>query len=153
MYVGTAAGFGMLHPIFAQGFMTGMGARGMYSSATQDCSSKFAVARHGVRLSASRSRSPTSIAPQCLIIVGANPVDLEVELSAGLESRRKRLKEIERARRHASSSSIRAAPRPAKVAGEHVFIRPGTDVFFYLAFLHELLATGRRRPRRASRAS
>jgi formate dehydrogenase len=29
----------------------------------------------------------------------------------------------------------------AKVAGEHVFIRPGTDVFFYLAFLHELIAT------------
>src|SRR5689334_13681299 len=46
MYVGTAAGFSILHPIFAQGFMTGLGARGMYSSATQDCSSKFAVARH-----------------------------------------------------------------------------------------------------------
>jgi anaerobic selenocysteine-containing dehydrogenase len=28
----------------------------------------------------------------------------------------------------------------AKAAGEHVLIRPGTDVFFYLAFLHELLA-------------
>ena len=41
-----------------------------------------------------------------------------------------------------STSSIRAAPRSAKVAGEHVFIRPGTDVFFYLAFLHELLASG-----------
>jgi formate dehydrogenase len=25
MYVGTAAGFGVLHPIFAQGFMTGLG--------------------------------------------------------------------------------------------------------------------------------
>jgi formate dehydrogenase len=30
----------------------------------------------------------------------------------------------------------------AKVAGEHVFIRPATDVFFYLAFLNELLASG-----------
>jgi anaerobic selenocysteine-containing dehydrogenase len=29
----------------------------------------------------------------------------------------------------------------AKVAGEHVPIRPGTDVFFFLAFLNELLAT------------
>jgi formate dehydrogenase len=29
----------------------------------------------------------------------------------------------------------------AKVAGEHVFIRPNTDVFFYLSFLNELLAT------------
>ena len=30
----------------------------------------------------------------------------------------------------------------ARVAGEHVFIRPGTDVFFYLSFLHELLHRG-----------
>jgi len=30
----------------------------------------------------------------------------------------------------------------AKVAGEHVFIRPGTDVFFYLSFLHELIRIG-----------
>ena len=28
----------------------------------------------------------------------------------------------------------------AKAAGEHVGIRPGTDVFFYLSFLHEVLA-------------
>ena len=28
----------------------------------------------------------------------------------------------------------------AKVAGEHVFIRPNTDVFFYLSFLNELIA-------------
>ena len=33
MYVGTAAGFGALHPAFAQGFMTGLGSRNMYSSA------------------------------------------------------------------------------------------------------------------------
>src|SRR5687767_13746228 len=43
MYIGTAAGFGVLHPIFAQGFMTGLGSRSMYSSATQDCSNKFAA--------------------------------------------------------------------------------------------------------------
>ncbi|HKJ25314.1 MAG TPA: molybdopterin dinucleotide binding domain-containing protein, partial [Myxococcota bacterium] len=30
----------------------------------------------------------------------------------------------------------------AKAAGEHVFIRPDTDVFFYLSFLNELVATG-----------
>ena len=46
MYVGTAAGFGVLHPVFAQGFMTGLGSKSMYASATQDCANKFAVARH-----------------------------------------------------------------------------------------------------------
>ena len=45
MYVGTAAGFSLLHPIFAQGFMTGLGSKSIYASATQDCSNKFAVAR------------------------------------------------------------------------------------------------------------
>lgn len=45
MYVGTAAGFGVLHPVFAQGFMQGIGSKSMYSSATQDCANKFAVAR------------------------------------------------------------------------------------------------------------
>jgi len=44
MYVGTAAGFSALHPVFAQGFMTGIGSISMYSSSTQDCSNKFAVA-------------------------------------------------------------------------------------------------------------
>jgi formate dehydrogenase len=34
MYVGTAAGFGVLHPIFAQGFMQGIGTRNLFSSAT-----------------------------------------------------------------------------------------------------------------------
>ena len=43
MYVGTAAGFSVLHPVFAQGFMTGLGSKSMYSSSTQDCSNKFAV--------------------------------------------------------------------------------------------------------------
>ncbi|MCB1006234.1 MAG: molybdopterin-dependent oxidoreductase, partial [Acidimicrobiales bacterium] len=35
MYVGTAAGFGVLHPVFAQGFMDGLGSTSMYASATQ----------------------------------------------------------------------------------------------------------------------
>ena len=42
LYVGTAAGFGVLHPVFAQGFMTALGSKSLYASATQDCSNKFA---------------------------------------------------------------------------------------------------------------
>ena len=30
----------------------------------------------------------------------------------------------------------------AKVAGNHVFIRPNTDVFFYLSFLNEVVTQG-----------
>ena len=59
----------------------------MYSSATQDCANKFAVARHVYGFPFTQP-FPDVDRTQCLIIVGANPVDLEVELPAGLESRR-----------------------------------------------------------------
>ncbi|MEZ4265971.1 MAG: molybdopterin-dependent oxidoreductase, partial [Myxococcota bacterium] len=73
MYVGTAAGFGVLHPIFAQGFMTGVGSRSMYSSATQDCANKFAVADHMYGFPFIQP-FPDLERTDCLIVVGANPV-------------------------------------------------------------------------------
>ena len=45
MYVGTAAGFSILHPIFAEGFMQGLGSHNIYSSSTQDCANRFAAAK------------------------------------------------------------------------------------------------------------
>ena len=73
MYVGTAAGFSVLHPVFAQGFMTGIGSKSMYSSSTQDCSNKFAASRliYGFPFTLP---FPDIRHTNCLIIVGANPV-------------------------------------------------------------------------------
>src|SRR5262245_45640321 len=73
MYVGTAAGFSVLHPVFAQGFMAGLGSRSMYSSATQDCANKFAVAREMYGFPFTQP-FPDVARTRCLIIVGANPV-------------------------------------------------------------------------------
>ncbi|MFO0575185.1 MAG: molybdopterin-dependent oxidoreductase [Polyangia bacterium] len=73
MYVGTAAGFSVLHPIFAQGFMTALGSRSMYSSATQDCANKFAVARELYGFPFTQP-FPDVLHTRCLVIVGANPV-------------------------------------------------------------------------------
>jgi formate dehydrogenase len=73
LYVGTAAGFGLLHPIFAQGFMTGLGSKSLYASDTQDCSNKFAVARELYGFPFSQT-FPDVDHTQCLIVVGANPV-------------------------------------------------------------------------------
>jgi hypothetical protein len=50
LYVGTAAGFSVLHPVFAQGFLTGLGSTNTYASATQDCANKFAVAARDIKL-------------------------------------------------------------------------------------------------------
>lgn len=139
MYVGTAAGFSILHPIFAQGFMQGIGSRSSYSSATQDCSNKFAVATllYGFPF---LQPFPDIDRTRCLVVVGANPavskwsflqVTNPVQRLKAIEARGGRVFVVDPRRTES-----------AKAAGEHVFIRPGTDVFFYLGFLHELWATG-----------
>jgi formate dehydrogenase len=148
MYVGTAAGFGLLHPIFAQGFMTGLGSKSMYASSSQDCSNKFAVARavYGFPFT---QPFPDMDHTRCLIVVGANPV-VSMWSFLQLPDPIRRLRAIERRGGRVFFVDPRRG-ETAKVAGQHVFIRPGTDVFFYLAFLHELIATdGVDRPRVAT---
>ncbi|MCH9686297.1 MAG: molybdopterin-dependent oxidoreductase, partial [Deltaproteobacteria bacterium] len=137
MYVGTAAGFSMLHAPFAQGFMQGIGSRSSYSSATQDCSNKFAVANlmYGFPFI---QPFPDVDRTRCLVVVGANPAVSKWSF-LHVTNPVQRLKAIVAA----GGSVFVVDPRrteSAKVTGEHVFIRPGTDVFFYLAFLHELFA-------------
>lgn len=139
MYVGTAAGFGVLHPVFAQGFMDGIGSRSMYSSATQDCANKFAVAREMYGFVFTQP-FPDVDRTNCLIIVGANPVVSKWSFLQ-VPNPSKRIRAIQ-----ARGGKVYVVdPRrteTAKVASAHVFIRPGTDVFFFLAFLNELVATG-----------
>lgn len=138
MYVGTAAGFSILHPIFAQGFMHGVGSRSMYSSATQDCSNKFAVARQ-IYGHPFVQPFPDVERVECLIVVGANPVVSKWSFLQVPNPARK-LKAIA-----ARGRVFFVDPRKtesAKVAGEHVAIRPGTDVWFYLSFLEAVIARG-----------
>jgi formate dehydrogenase len=139
MYVGTAAGFSLLHPIFAQGFMTGLGSKSVYASATQDCSNKFAVAREIYGFPFTQP-FPDVDHTRCLIIVGANPVVSKWSFLQ-VPNPGKRLRDIEARGGRVFVVDPRRT-ETAKVAGDHVFIRPGTDVFFYLAFLHELIEAG-----------
>ncbi len=139
MYVGTAAGFSLLHPIFAQGFMQGLGSRSMYATATQDCSNKFAVARHVYGFPFTQP-FPDVDRVRCLIVVGANPVVSKWSFLQ-VPNPAKRLKAIE-ARGGRLFFVDPRRTESAKVAGEHVFIRPGTDVFFYASFLEALIARG-----------
>lgn len=137
MYVGTAAGFSLLHPIFAQAFMLGLGSRSMYSTATQDCANKFTVARelYGYPFT---QPFPDLDHTRCLIVVGANPVVSKWSFLQ-VPNPGKRLRELQ----DRGARLFVVDPRrteSAKAAGQHVFIRPGTDVFFFLAFLQELVA-------------
>ena len=139
MYVGTAAGFSVLHPVFAQGFMLGLGSKSMYSSATQDCSNKFAVAREMYGFPFTQP-FPDLDDVACLIVVGANPVVSKWSFLQ-VPNPAQKLKAISARGGRVFFIDPRRT-ESAKLAGEHVFIRPDTDVFFYLGFLHELLAQG-----------
>ncbi len=137
MYVGTAAGFGALHPIFAQGFMDGIGSSNMYASATQDCANKFAVARHVYGFPFLQP-IPDLDHTGCLVIVGANPAVSKWSFGQ-VSNPVERLKDIKRR----GGKVIVVDPRrteTAKIASEHHFIRPNTDAFFYAAFLNEVVA-------------
>ena len=140
MYVGTAAGFSALHPIFAQGFMTGLGSKSVYSSATQDCANKFAVSRlmYGFPFTLP---FPDVRRTNCLIIVGANPVVSKWSFLQ-VPNPTQHLREITERGGQVWVVDPRRT-ETAKATGTHVFIRPNTDVFFYLSFLHEVLATKR----------
>ena len=136
MYVGTAAGFGVLHPVFAQGFMDGIGSKSMYASSTQDCSNKFAVAERIYGFPFTQP-FPDLHRTNCLIVVGANPVVSKWSFLQ-VPNPSLHLKEMERR----GCKIFFIDPRrteSAKVAGKHLFVRPGSDVFFYLSFLHELI--------------
>lgn len=139
MYVGTAAGFSLLHPVFAQGFMQGLGSNQLYATATQDCANKFAVARHVYGFPFTQP-FPDLEHTGCLIVVGANPavskwsflqVPNPIAALKAIEARGGRVFVVDPRR-----------TETAKVVGTWVPIRPGADVFFYLAFLHELMAQG-----------
>ncbi len=135
MYVGTAAGFSVLHPVFAQGFMTGIGSKSMYSSSTQDCANKFAVSRYLYGFPFTLP-FPDLDHTQCLIIVGANPVISKWSFLQVPNPQKKLKALVDR-----GAKLIIVDPRKTETAmtgGEHIFIRPGTDVFFYLSFLHEV---------------
>ncbi len=139
MYVGTAAGFSMLHPIFAQGFMQGLGSKSLYASATQDCSNKFAVA-HRVYGFPFSQPYPDVDRAECLVVVGANPVVSKWSFLQ-VPNPIRRLREIQARGGRVWVIDPRRT-ETAKVASRHLFIRPGTDVFFYLSFLNELVAQG-----------
>lgn len=139
MYVGTAAGFGVLHPMFGQGFMEALGSKSLYASATQDCSNKFSVANemYGFPFTQPFPDLPNT---NCLIIVGANPIVSKWSFLQ-VPNPSKHLKEMK-----ARGAKLYVVdPRyteTAKIAGGYVAIKPGTDIFFYLSFLNELIHIG-----------
>jgi anaerobic selenocysteine-containing dehydrogenase len=138
-YLGNPISFNFFAPIFAAGFSEGLGSRNFFQTGSQDCNNKFVVAERMYGFPFIQP-FPDIDRTRCLIVVGSNPAVSKMSF-INLPNPIARLAAIERR----GGRVVFVDPRrieTAKSLGEHVFIRPDTDVFFYLAFLNEVLARG-----------
>jgi len=137
--VGNPAGFSMINPFFGQAFFQGLGSKNLYSAGSIDCNNKFRVFEE-MYGSPFRLTYPDIDHTKLLVCIGANPA---VSQMSFIHAPRvmSRLRAIE----DRGGRVIFVDPRrieSASTCGEHIFVRPDTDVFFLAAFLHELIAIG-----------
>jgi anaerobic selenocysteine-containing dehydrogenase len=139
-YLGNPISFSLLPPILIAAFLQGLGSRNLFQTGSQDCNNKFAAAERLYGFPFIQP-FPDVDRTMCLVIIGSNPA-----VSRGsfiqLPDPVRRLRAIE-AR---GGKVFHVNPRrteTAKQVGTQVFIRPDTDIYFLLSFLHEVLSGGR----------
>ncbi len=139
LYMGNPAAFSAPHPIFAAGFMRALGTRHLYTAGSQDCANKFAASWEMFG-SPMIHPVPDLDHARCLIIIGSNPAISQMSF---IHAPRpiERMKAIEAQGGKVVFVNPRRTESAAQV-GEQLFIRPDTDVFFLLAFAHELFRRG-----------
>jgi len=136
---------GML--LFAKTLTGAIGSRNVYSATSMD-QLPHHFAAHFMFGHEFRIPVPDIDRTDHMIVMGANPIasNGSIMTSAGVTER---LHAIQKR----GGKFVVIDPRKtetAKVASEHHFIRPGTDVFFLLAFLHIIFRDGRVRLGRLS---
>ncbi len=137
MYVGNPAPFSPPHMVFAGAFSVGLGSRHLYSSGSQDCNNKFVAAQEMFGSPLLQS-IPDIDHASCVIMVGTNPAVSQLSM-ANYPRVMERLKLVHKRNGRVVFVNPRRTESSQQV-GEHVPIRPGSDVFFFLAFAHVLLA-------------
>ena len=136
LFVGNPSAFSIPHILFASWFMEGLGTKHLYTSGSQDCNNKFVVAEEMFG-SPMLQPIPDLDHARCLIFVGTNPAVSQLTFA-----NTPRLVERLKARQQAGAPVVFVNPRrteSAQQVGEQLFIRPGSDVFFFLAFAQQLL--------------
>jgi anaerobic selenocysteine-containing dehydrogenase len=135
-YLGNPISFSLMPPILTAAFLQGLGSRNLFQTGSQDCNNKFAAAERVYGFPFIHP-FPDVDRTQCLILIGTNPA-----VSRGsfiqLPHPVRRLRAIE----ERGGRVFHVNPRrteTAKQLGTQVFIRPDTDVYFLLSFLHEVL--------------
>jgi anaerobic selenocysteine-containing dehydrogenase len=138
-YLGNPISFSLLPPVLIAAFLQGLGSRNLFQTGSQDCNNKFAAAE---RLYGFPFIQPFADIDRtdCLIIIGSNPAVSRSSFMQ-LPDPVRRLRAIE----DRGGKVFNVNPRrteTAKQLGTQVFIRPDTDIYFLLSFLHEVLSRG-----------
>jgi len=137
-FVGSAGGANVLSPIFRSALMRGLESRRMYGTGTCDTMNKFRV-NEDMYGAAMRLAYPDTENTEFLMVLGANPAISGTTLYH-LPRAKQRLADIGRN----GGRVVYLNPRSIETAqpGEHIFIRPDTDVYFLAAFANELIGSG-----------
>jgi len=137
-FVGSAGGAIVLSPMFRVALFNAIGTRRMYGTGTCDTMNKFRV--NGEMYGAAmRLMHPDVERTHFMLILGANPA-----VSGNTLYHLPRPTERFAAIVKRGGRVVFLNPRRIETAaaGEHVFIRPDTDVFFLAAFLNETIRSG-----------
>lgn len=137
-FVGSAGGANVLAPIFRGALFAALGSQRMYGTGTCDTMNKFRV-NEDMYGSPMRLAHPDVDRTDFLMLLGANPV-----VSGNTLYHLPRARERLRAISQRGGRVVFVNPRRVESAeaGEHLFIRPDTDVFFLAAFCRELIEGG-----------
>lgn len=136
-YLGNPISFSLLPPILTSAFLQGLGSRNLFQTGSQDCNNKFVAAQRLYGFPFIQT-FPDIERTECLIVIGSNPAVSRASFIQ-LPDPIRRLRAIEERGGHVFFVNPRRT-ETARQLGSHVFIRPDTDVFFLLSFLHEVIA-------------
>lgn len=137
VYIGNPAAFSLTHIYFAGVLSGALKTRHLYTSASQDCNNKF-VASEEMFGAPMLQPIPDVDNARMVVMIGTNPAISQLTF-ANLPRALERLKAVEKSGGRVVFVNPRRIESAAQV-GELMFIRPGSDVFFCLAFAHEVLA-------------
>lgn len=139
LYTGNPAGYSYSHRIAASNWIAAIGSRNGYGAGSQDNLADFLAAKflYGAYF---LQPVPDVDRTRFLLIVATNPVVSQGTL-VHMADAKTRLRDV----RTRGGKVVVVDPRrteTARLASEHLFIRPDTDVFLLLAMTHVILAEG-----------
>jgi anaerobic selenocysteine-containing dehydrogenase len=137
-FAGSPGGANVLAPMFRGALFAALGSRRMYGTGTCDTMNKFRV-NEEMYGSPMRLAYPDVDRCELMLVLGANPAISGNTLYHLPDARRRFAELVDRGGR-----VIFINPRRVETArvGEHLYIRPDTDLFFLAAFVSELIRGG-----------